>query len=185
MLLAYRDGAQGLAQTLGAALDAMPRPDVTCLSAALWYADQGLHVFPVRAGEKVPHGGTRGCLDATDDPDQIKEWWQRWPDSNVAIATGHIVDVIDFDGVKAHKAWSARFPNDTDGETYARRPVLGTVLTPRLAGLHVYVPARGGGNAAGLVEGVDHRGRGGYVVAPPSRTAVGEYRWLRPMWLTR
>jgi hypothetical protein len=43
------------------------------------------------------------------------------------------------------------------------------------------VAPTGSGNRAGLLEQVDWRGRGGYVVAPPSQHATGRhYRWLRP-----
>jgi hypothetical protein len=48
--------------------------------------------------------------------------------------------------------------------------------------MHLYVPANPAvGNGAGLLPNVDYRGAGGYVVAPPSRTDVGSYRWLRPL----
>jgi hypothetical protein len=67
-------------------------------ASALWYASKGLHVFPVQSGGKQPYPGTHGCKDAATDPDQIRAWWTRWPDANVGIATGHLVDVIDIDG---------------------------------------------------------------------------------------
>ena len=50
-------------------------------------------------------------------------------------------------------------------------------------GWHYYLAPTGLGNVhpAGLAH-VDWRGRGGYVVAPPSRHASGRrYRWLRPL----
>jgi hypothetical protein len=47
-------------------------------------------------------------------------------------------------------------------------------------GCHLYVAATGAGNRARLLPGVDWRGAGGYVVAPPSLHASGErYRWTR------
>jgi Bifunctional DNA primase/polymerase, N-terminal len=46
----------------------------------------------------------------------------------------------------------------------------------------IYLAPTGAGNRAGLLEHVDWRGRGGYVVAPPSRHVSGaRYRWLRPL----
>jgi hypothetical protein len=46
----------------------------------------------------------------------------------------------------------------------------------------IYLAPTGTGNRAGLLAHVDWRGRGGYVVAPPSRHANGRrYRWLRPL----
>lgn len=50
------------------------------------------------------------------------------------------------------------------------------------SGWHHYLAASGAGNRAGLLEHVDWRGRGGYVVAPPSQHVSGtRYRWLRPL----
>lgn len=156
-----------------------PRQPISVVSAALWYASIGLHIFPLQAGAKIPHRGTRGCKDAATDPDQIIEWWRRWPDSNVAIATGHLVDVIDIDGPEGVTSWA---------RTTNLPAVLGTVNTPRAGGTHLYVAASGEGNAAGIFPGVDIRGLGGYCVAPPSYVITdnysGRYTWRRPLSVT-
>lgn len=178
-------GNPDLIQVLVADLDGLdqpPRP-LTVAGAALWYAEQGLHVFPVQPGAKVPFPKSRGCQDGTTDTERIARWWARYPDSNVGIATGHVVDVLDFDGLGAHTDWTAVW-----GDTWGGLKVLATVTTPRPGGLHKYVPTirRKVGNRAGLEFGVDYRGLGGYVVAPPSvldnrpGQHPGTYRFLRP-----
>lgn len=158
-------------------LDAAAQPaTIHPLSAALWYAEAGLPVFPLAAGTKLPHKGSRGCLDATLDAKVIRSWWEAAPESNVGIACGHRVDVVDVDGLlgqtsRAHH-WTMFEHN------------LGAVLTPRPGGMHLYVTANPKvGNGASILPGVDYRGLGGYVVAPPSVTDVGTYRWLRPLTL--
>ncbi|MGH3303219.1 MAG: bifunctional DNA primase/polymerase, partial [Streptosporangiaceae bacterium] len=64
---------------------------------ALAHAERGWPVFPCRPGSKEP--ATRhGFRDATTDPAQIRAWWLRWPDANLAIATGAPgPDVLDVD----------------------------------------------------------------------------------------
>src|SRR5215210_5567415 len=64
---------------------APPKDPVPLGSAALYYARQGLHVFPLQPCMKIPYRGTRGLHDATTDPDQIRGWWTSRPDSNIAI----------------------------------------------------------------------------------------------------
>ena len=162
-------------------LDHMPPPPgPSTVGAALWYATRGLPVFPIQPGAKTPYPGSHGCKDATTDPGVIAQWWGWYPDANVAIATGHRVDVIDFDGAQGHIDWGHKYPTWDDAEV----TILGTVSTPRPGGMHVYVPATGAGNRAGYVgKHVDYRGLGGYVLVPPSRTEVGPYRWLQPLTL--
>lgn len=152
------------------------KPPVAFAAAALWYAEQGLHVFPLSPNSKIPHKDTRGCLDATDDRNQIIDWWTERPDSNVAIATGHLVDVIDIDGPVGVKAWAQYIDQIPEP--------LGLVSTPRDGGNHHYIAATGGANKTNLFPGIDIRGKGGYVVAPPSIVDGKRYRWYRPLKLT-
>jgi hypothetical protein len=144
-------------------------------SAALWYAEQGLHVFPLTPFTKIPMKGTGGCLDATNDVDMVNAWWNGNPRANIGIATGHMVDVVDIDGLLGQRTrannWAA----------FDALDVIGKVSTPRPGGMHLYVPATGRGNKAGLMPGIDYRGVGGYVVAPPSTNEQGRYLWLAPL----
>lgn len=156
------------------------KPEPSLPGAALWYANTGLRVFPLQPGRKDPYPASHGCLDATSDQDQIISWWTHRPNANIGIATGHLVDVIDIDGPDGVHSWVEL----GDGLP----PILGTVSTPRDGGSHLYVPATGRGNKARIYPGIDYRGRGGYVVAPPSTLAVdpartyhGPYTWRRPL----
>ncbi|WP_245557905.1 bifunctional DNA primase/polymerase [Nocardia thailandica] len=137
--------------------------------AALVYASWGWPVFPLKPGDKAPM--TRhGFKDATTDPAVIRRWWSAAPGANIGLPTGHAFDVIDVDPA-GWPAWREMVAAD------ALPPVHGLVCTSR-AGLHAYVEPTGGGNLAGVRLGIDYRGRGGYVVAPPSvRPGVGTWFW--------
>ena len=88
--------------------------------------------------------------------------------------TGDLVDVLDVDGPQGHAAlseWAAEHRLRLDGP-----------LARSGQGWHYYLQASGARNRIGLLDHVDWRGRGGYVVAPPSRHANGRpYRWVRPL----
>ena len=101
---------------------------------------------------------------------EIAEWIRRWPGCNVGIVTGAIsgIIVLDVDG--------------TQGETELARlgdvPPTPTVRTGN--GRHLYFRHPGGtvSNFAGKRPGLDLRGDGGCVVAPPSVHRNGAtYRW--------
>ena len=96
-----------------------PKPVVSLLSAALWYASVGLRVFPLSPGTKIPYKGSAGCHDASRNEDVIRGWWEPDPDSNIGIATGHLIDVVDIDGLPGQTSraqhWEDTFGRiDTD-----------------------------------------------------------------------
>jgi Bifunctional DNA primase/polymerase, N-terminal len=151
------------------------------LAAALYYVRRGWHVFPCKPGEKVP--ATRhGLHDATTDEEQVAVWWHDInPLFNIGLPTGTYFDVVDIDGhqgMQSLLAW-CREEDTTTAELF--NPRLGSVLTPRRPGTHIYTAPTGEGNRAGIRPGIDWRGQGGYVLAPPSRTEHGTYVWASPV----
>ncbi len=180
------------------------------LDAALAYAAEGWPVLPVAglssAGEcrcgrscespgKHPLSG-HGVHEATTDPVLIEEWWRRSPGANVGIATGAAsgLIVVDLD---------LRMGGRESLQTLVAG---GHQLAPTLTshtggrGLHLFYAQPSGiaipntvGRLPGLAQalpGIDLRGDGGYVVAPPSIHASGcRYRWDRrwiadlPSWM--
>ena len=163
------------------------------IDEALSYTRAGFPVFPLHRpvdnygpGAACSCGNPRcsnvgkhprtpnGLKDATTNEDQIIKWWNRWPDANIGLPTGPVSGLLvvdaDHDGAKG---WLT--------ENQGLFPLSIQATSGR--GLHAYyfypekthVP-----NTAGKVAaGIDIRGNGGYVVAPPSLHRSGQrYKWL-------
>lgn len=135
----------------------------------------GFAVFPTGRDKKPLVKG--GFLAASRDCDQLEAWFERWPDSVIAAATGAVsgVVVLDLDiksgknglaalraaGITLPRTWTARTPS---------------------GGSHLHFAAAGGDLKCGAsvrlfgreLPGVDTRGNGGYVCLPTPRTT---YRW--------
>lgn len=135
-----------------------PRADVV-LDAALKYANAGLPVIPCRHDKTPSIAGWRNA--ASTDPEQLCAWWSRWPEAMIGPVTG---------------ARSSRYVVDVDVEGFDGYGKLGlppseVVARTPSGGGHIYFrwPGEGWNNTASkIVRGVDTRGEGGYVVAPPS-----------------
>ena len=150
---------------------------------AVKYAAEGIPVFPVKPLDKMPLT-PHGVDDATTALEQIDQWWDRWPDANIATPTGVTVAVdIDIDtseginGLTTARELELLFP-----PTLMQR-------TPR-GGWHLLYrhPTRGmpmhntqkaiwiDGHKV-KAPGIDIRGVGGYILVSPSRTKAGVYIW--------
>ena len=146
--------------------------------AALIYAQWGWPVFPLQPGQKIPYERSRGFKDATTDPDLVRRWWTKAPQSNIGIATGHRFDVLDVDWLTKSGNSSGAHTSWPDLRDSGRLPDVHGLATTARGGIHVFVQPTGGGNMAGFLPGLDYRGAGGYIVAPPSRTTEGRrYSW--------
>lgn len=166
--------AQAAVDREQAELDARLNVPEALLNAALWYASQGLLVFPCRPGLKVP-ATQHGFKEATTNHTQIIAWWTRWPDANIGLPTGHLFDVLDIDGPTGYLSLT-----ELRARGLLDEPTLGSATTPH--GHHFYYTPSGDGNTTALAPGIDYRGLGGYVLAPPSRLADGGvYRWAEPL----
>ncbi len=142
------------------------------LNAALGYAELGYRVFPCVPEEKRP-ATEHGCLDATVDAEQIERWWGGGQPLNVAISTDGLL-VVDVD--PQGRQWF----DTIDYQSLCGVP---TSRTPR-GGCHIWFRQDGTEirNSAGLLAtGVDVRGYGGYVLAPPSEVGGKPYRWLQEL----
>ena len=119
-------------------------------------------------GSLVPHG----VKDATTNRARVLAWWTRYPQANIGLATGYRFDVLDLDGPEGEHA--IRVLAAEHGLVSS-----GPLVRTGGGGWHFYLASTGLGNAHPQdLEHVDWRGRGGYVVAPPSRHASGQrYQW--------
>jgi len=143
---------------------------------ALGYAKHGIRVFPCQPNKKIPFAGGHGCLDATTDTEVIEAWWTDCPDANVAIATGGGLVVIDIDTKGDTNGWESL---ETLMRAHGDLPTTRWAQTPS-GGAHFYfrTPGEVRNSAGKLGAGVDVRGDGGYVLAPPSVTDGKHYIWL-------
>jgi len=164
------------------------------LKAALNYVAQGFPVFPCcwttdgkcecgrghqgRDIGKVPLT-PHGLKDATLMMTRAREYWSRWPNANVAIAippTHFVLDVdIEHGGLESlgklqekydalPKTWLVT--TGSGGQHYWYKTDTSIRNTTRLDGL----------------SGLDIRGTGGYVIAPPSMHRSGHRYETSEVW---
>src|SRR5712691_5859125 len=144
----------------------MPAEEDRVVSSALAYASYGWPVFPCHSGSKVP-ATLHGFRDATTDPEQIREWWHRQPDANLAIATGSPgPDVLDIDQHgEAGNGFGALNRLIRAGLITQVRAVISTPS----GGMHAYFAGSSQPTRRLPRHHLDFRAQGGCVVAPPSQ----------------
>lgn len=154
--------------------------DNELLTNALKYANQyGWAVFPVSAETKKPLT-PHGCKDAKKDPGAIRAWWKRYPNASIGVATGAISNLIVIDEDIDEDKGLNGYQEVTQWERInGDLPETVRAITGR-GGAHLYFryTDKDIKNRAGILEGVDVRGEGGYVIAPPSYHPNGtQYQW--------
>ncbi len=160
--------------------------------AALRYAGRGWPVFPahsVRDGRctcsrddcpiqrRGKHPRTmNGVKDASTDPAQIDRWWTKWPDANVAVATGSASGLFVLD-VDPRNGGQRSLKQLVDGRDLPQTP---TVRTGG-GGLQFYFASPEGlqlKSRNSVLPGLDVKGDGGYVIGPASIHKSGRtYVW--------
>lgn len=173
----------------------------TPLGAALYYESIGWSVIPVRApGMPLEPGATDRDVGKVPlvkwtefqkrraTPDEIRDWFLRWPNANVGIVTGAISNlaVIDFDTEEAEEAFRSLHSEYVQAHGSGS---LGTLAVSTSRGRHLYFhcdPDHALRSCAALLPGCDLRAEGGYIVAPPSRHSSGAvYVWDQPFEIAR
>jgi hypothetical protein len=136
----------------------------TLLAPALGYSRLSLPIFPIRACEKGPPLTPHGFYDASANEAQIRNWWTRWPFANIGLPTGATSKllVLDFDPRNGGPTGRSEIIRQ-----FGSMPETCEVITGG-GGRHIYFFYEGGPVPKQLAPGVDLKGDGGYVVAPPS-----------------
>lgn len=140
--------------------------------AARSLASAGVPVFPCMVGGKRPLT-RRGFLDASSDAAQVAAWWSRAPNANIGIPTGAASGVVVVD-VDVHGPTDGRVAWERAAEVGLVSGAGLLVRTPT-GGTHAYFPATLGREQRSwqsAAAGVDFRGDGGYIIAPPSQRLI-------------
>lgn len=164
--------------------------------AALACLARGWSVIPIRRADKRPLIRWEEFQHRRPAPEEVRGWYGQWPEANIAIVTGPVSGLVVVDVDPGHGGQDSL---DELERRHGALPLTVEALTGG-GGRHIYFcsPPVPVGNRAGIVPGIDLRGAGGYVVAPPSLHASGRrYAWevshhpdevaLAPMpdWLLR
>lgn len=156
---------------------------------ALELSQRGFSVFPVRAYQKSPPLIKGWPELSTTDEQTIRKWWAEWPEANIGLDVGKsglVVLDVDTKGKNGPETLlRLELENGDLPETLQARTPSG--------GTHYFFATEEliDNSVERLGAGLDIRGRKGYVVAPGSKTADGEYEWTQnslspaqaPEWL--
>lgn len=147
------------------------------LNSAIDYAERGYCVLPMYG--KHPLIKFAGHPPLTVN--QVKHYWSKWPDANIALRTVSFF-VVDIDTTNGHAA---------DGFTNARELTEQGVITPTLqqrtpsGGLQLLYKKPAGQElkqVIGIKPGIDIKSHiNNYVLVPPSTTSKGTYQWAEPI----
>jgi hypothetical protein len=171
--------------------------------AAIRYAvDRDWHVFPAHSsGERKSHKSAEHSngrqWGATNDLSEIRRDFSRWRLANIGIPTGAIngIFVLDVDTIEGHGVDGIASMRELEAR-HGQLPETLTVVSPS-GSRHYYFQHPGTkvkNSTSELGPGIDVRGDGGMVIAPPSRGKHGgEYKWLdegaspvaAPEWLVQ
>lgn len=162
--------------------------------AVLWLASLGFFLIPLHSpvgdgacscghatcGAKAKHPRTpSGSKDATRDPDALRTLFGvLYRNANVGIATGERAGIVVLDVDPRHGGDRALMELETRHGELPATPA----STTGGGGLHFFFKHPGGvikNSVSKIGAGLDIRGAGGYVVAPPSVHVSGQsYSWI-------
>jgi hypothetical protein len=151
-------------------------PRSPMLAAALELRAHGWSVLPVERHGKRPVVAWRELQERAAEPAEIATWYGERPDANLGVVTGALSGLVVLDVDPAHGGEQSLAHLEIE---HGSLPRTVEALTGG-GGRHLYFAHPGGSvpNRAGVAPGIDVRGDGGCVVAPPSIHPSGRrYRW--------
>jgi len=146
------------------------------IDTARRYLARGWSLLPLRSHDKRPLVAWEPLQSSHPSAEQVADWFGRWPDANIGIVTGEISNLIVLDIDPKHGGDASL---DRLERQFGQLPATIEVTTGG-GGHHFYFAHHGGliRSRTGLAQGVDLRGDGGYIVAPPSIHPSGHpYLW--------
>ena len=148
------------------------------MNAAVYdYIGRGWSIIPIRPSDKRPLVRWEEFQHRHPSESEARTWFCGWPEAGIGIVTGAISGLVVVDIDVRHGGDGALEHLEQE---HGRLPTTVECRTGG-GGRHLYFAHPGGlvRNKVGLAPGVDLRGDGGYVVAPPSLHASGlRYAWV-------
>lgn len=152
-------------------------PKRSCAEWAEDYARLNWSVIPMRPCEKRPAIAWETFQKKRASLKQIAAWFAKWPDANAGIVTGAVSSLVVIDVDPAHGGADSL---ERLKDEFGAWPTTAEARTGG-GGTHFYFAHQGDDlrNRAGLRPGIDVRGEGGCIVAPPSIHPNGRpYSWV-------
>ncbi len=140
------------------------------------YLANGWSVIPVEARGKRPLVKWEPHQHEPPSRETVSAWCRRWPEANLGIVTGEVSGLVIVDVDPGHGGAGSL---ELLQRQFDPLPPTLEVVTGG-GGRHLYFrhPGTRTPNRAGFAPGLDLRGDGGFVVAPPSLHASGRrYAW--------
>jgi len=145
---------------------------------ALDYLRRGWSVIPMRKRDKRPAIRWQEFQSVRASEQEVHDWLSRWPEDNVGIVTGAVSGLVALDVDPRHGGEDSLKNLEREHGPLPR--TLETITGG--GGRHIYFAHPGGTvrNRVGIAQGIDLRGDGGCIVAPPSVHPSGNrYKWAR------
>jgi len=152
------------------------------------YLSRGLSIIPLRFKGKEPLIPWKEFQERVAGWEEVEEWFRRFGKFNVAIVTGVVsgnLVVIDFDDIEKAREFLEKVERLKGEPKYA---LMNTWWVETGKGMHIYLRIDCGfeefrelfRTKPRLVDGVDIKAEGGYVVAPPSIHPTGkQYKFIQ------
>lgn len=150
---------------------------------AIGYAGKGWHILPVSKMTQKPL--IRDWLTkASSDRSQVVSWFSDYPAMNIGVLTGEksgfsAVGLHMRDNIRGFNSLKNRFGKRFDWDL--KKWLVGVTAT---GGFHFLVqwdsehPLK---TESGILPGVDTRGHGGWIMAPPSTVSI-DNKWVAHRW---